>query len=190
MPEYPKYNCSLIELPQGDLMVPLFCRLCGNCCRNYYVPVDIESLPAVSEALHKPIHAVQSILSERLEAYRQGRPADCCFLKEKRCLIHAVRPEACRQFPSFTDGAAGTVDCAAHREYKRVEKAFCREFQARISMPGSSRKLRPVPVKHWKNIMGILQKEDISRDFLSAFIALNMPFPASAGEQIRPIPSI
>ncbi len=170
----PDYPCAVIELPQYDVTVPLICRLCGNCCRNYYVPVDLESLPAISETLGEPIHMVQARLNDKLEAYRQGRPGDCCFLEENRCLIHAVKPEACRQFPSFTDAAAGNVNCPAHREYKRIEKAFCREFpQARIRMPSSSRKPKRVPDGAWEKMMGVAENEDVSELFLQTFIMLN-----------------
>jgi Fe-S-cluster containining protein len=166
----------VIELPQCDVKVPLVCRCCGNCCRNYYVPVDLESLPAISEILGEPIHAVQAKLNEKLDAHKHGRPGDCCFLKEDRCLIHAVKPEACRQFPSFTDAAAGNVDCPAHREYKKIERAFCREFrQAHIRRPSSSRKPRRVPDGDWEGIVSLVVNEGASGLFLEAFTALNEP---------------
>lgn len=172
----PDYPFAVIELPQCDVMVPLVCRRCGNCCRNYYVPVDIESLPAISEILGEPIHAIQAKLNERLEAHRQGRPGDCCFLEESRCLIHAVKPEACRQFPSFTDAAAGNVDCPAHQEYKKIERAFCRNFRLALArMPSSARKPRRISDEDWEGIAGLVEREDASSLFLQAFKALNKP---------------
>lgn len=168
------YPFIIIEFPRFDVSVPMVCRLCGNCCRNYYVPVELESLPEIARTMGEPIHSIQDRLNERLAVYRQGNPADCCFLAESRCLIHEVRPEACRQFPSFTDAAAGNVDCPAHREHKRVEQALCRErrdFQIRL--PSSSRGPRRAPHDQWQELLAVVEKADISAEFLRAFLMLN-----------------
>jgi Fe-S-cluster containining protein len=168
------YPFIIIEFPEFDVAVPLICRLCGKCCRKYYVPVDLESLPEIAEIMGESIHSIQARLNESLESCRQGNPRDCCFLAESRCLIHEVKPEACRQFPSFTDAAAGNADCPAHKEHKRIERALCRENdEIQIRLPSCIKKARRVPDSEWQKILGIVEKADISELFLQAFVMLN-----------------
>ena len=141
---------------------------------TYYVPVDLESLPEISEIMEESIHSIQARLNESLESYRQGKPRDCCFLAESRCLIHEVKPEACRQFPSFTDAAAANVDCPAHKEHKRIERALCREsHEMQIRLPSSLKKTRRVPDREWEKILGMVEKADISELFFQTFVRLN-----------------
>lgn len=168
------YRCVIIEFAQFDVAVPLVCRQCGNCCRKCYVPIEPESLPEIAEVLGKPIRAIQDRLNEGLESYRQGNPSDCCFLAESRCLIHQVRPEACRQFPSFTDAAAGKADCPAHREHKRIERLLCRQYQeVQIRLPSSCKAPRPAPGGEWDRVLSIVKKANISEMFFQEFLALN-----------------
>jgi len=168
------YPYVIIEFPDFDLAVPLVCRLCGNCCRNYYVPVDLEALPEIAQIMGETIHAIQDRLNENLERYRQGKPRDCCFLSGSRCLIHQVKPEACRQYPSFTDAAAGNVECPAHREYKRVERALYRENnEIQMRMPSSSRSPRRLPGREGQKIFSIVKSADVSAKFLEVFLILN-----------------
>lgn len=170
----------VIEFPHFDVVVPLVCRLCGNCCRNCYVAVDPESLPEIARVTGESIHAIQDRLNQGLAGYRQGNPPDCCFLADNRCLIHEVKPEACRQFPSFTDAAAGSVECPAHREHKRIEQVLRRRYtQLQIRPPSSSRKHRQVPDEQWQELLGIVERQDVSAKFLRAFMLLNKAEPGN-----------
>jgi Fe-S-cluster containining protein len=171
MPDYPSV---VIEFGEFDLIVPLICRRCGNCCRSYYVPIDIESLPEIAEIMGEPIYSIQDRLNECLERYRKGSPGDCCFLAESSCRIHTVKPEACRQFPSFTDAAAGSVDCPAHKEHKIIERGLCSEYREfQIRLPSSLKKPRSAPQGEWGKIMDLLEKADASALFIQTFLNLN-----------------
>ena len=95
----------VIEFSEYDVVVAFVCHRCGNCCWNFY--------PGIAGLIGRPIHEIQSRLGEDCDAHNAGKPKDCFFLEPgtTRCLIHEIRPDGCRLFPSLTKTGLGQVDC-------------------------------------------------------------------------------
>lgn len=172
------YPSMVFEFPDFDAVVPLICRRCGNCCKAYYVPVDFESLPEISQIMQLPIHRIQEKLNRNLEFYIKGKPADCLFLSGSRCLIHDIKPEPCRQFPSFTDSGPATVDCPSHKEYKRIERQLYHDGVVKICRPTSSRRLRKIPLQELGQLSDTLKDAGASASLIREFIHLNRAAPS------------
>lgn len=167
------YPSMVFEFPGYDAVVPIICRRCGNCCKAYYVPVDIESLPEISRVIQQPIHRIQEELNQNLDLFIKGKPEDCLFLSGCMCLIHEIKPEPCRQFPSVTDFGPAMVDCPSHKEYKRIEKQFCNRGVVKISRPTSSRRPRKIPRQELGPLADTMKDAGASESLIREFINLN-----------------
>jgi Fe-S-cluster containining protein len=156
-------SVRVIEFSHFDVVVPFVCHRCGNCCRNYYPGIEMEMLPEIANIIDKPIHQIQATLSEDCDAHNSGRPRDCFFLEQgtSRCLIHEIRPEGCRAFPTLTKTGLGKVDCPGYREVDAV----IRELSSHHGYIGIHkampfRKRRHVPDAEWK---ALLKKMETAR---------------------------
>lgn len=163
----------VFEFQGYDAVVPIICRQCGNCCKAYYVQVDIESLPEISQVMQQPIHSIQDELNQNLELYIKGEPEDCLFLSGCRCLIHEIKPEPCRQFPSFTDSGPAMVDCPCHKEYKRIEKQLCIQGVVKIYRPTSIKRPRKIPCRELGRLADMLKIAGASGSLIREFMNLN-----------------
>lgn len=96
------------------------CRQCGACCRHVKQSVIVETLDAFRLAKHlrNRNHSVES-MDEFLFQYTEpvllhesgysvfmlktvGEEDACIFLKDNKCMVHAVKPRACRTYPVET----------------------------------------------------------------------------------------
>ncbi|MFB3925777.1 MAG: YkgJ family cysteine cluster protein [Syntrophales bacterium] len=166
----------ILEFREYDVIVPLICHRCGNCCRKYHPSVEPELLPEIGRILRKPIHEIQSRLREDCEAYHAGSPKDCCFFNpaDNTCSIHEIKPEPCRVFPSPTEAGAGNVDCPGHKEHMNVVNEFLKDGRfLSVRNPSSSRGARGIPAGERPNIMKKLVKANASENLVRNFIEVN-----------------
>lgn len=100
------------------------CTACGNCCRDYWVPVtdaDLRLLPVPLPGVVQWLDGQQVDMTGEPETFvvlPQGRRLlvlkrdqdGCCFLRENRCTIYSQRPRSCRNYPfDVTLDGAGNV---------------------------------------------------------------------------------
>jgi Fe-S-cluster containining protein len=162
---------KVIACREYDIVVPFVCHRCGNCCRKYEPIIEMELLPEIAWCLGEPIYVIQSRLHVDNLSHSAGRPTDCCFLDplHSRCLIYAVRPTECRQFPALA--GVGAVDCPGYREYISVMS----EFTARLKDDPRS----PAPAARGRRQMSPDAREDVlhslrvSDTYREVFEALN-----------------
>ena len=97
------------------------CTGCGDCCRHVKetVPVDSQDVFRITKYLRD--FGSEIICTDQfLECYAEpaliddcgyfvyflksvGEDHACVFLKDNRCMIHAVKPRACRLYPFIVD---------------------------------------------------------------------------------------
>ncbi len=88
------------ELSPGDIFS---CRQCGACCLGYggtvVSPGEIQALATAVDTT--PAHFVQGYCrpSSAGHVLAQGADGFCCFARDGRCTVHAVKPRMCRQWP-------------------------------------------------------------------------------------------
>ena len=165
---------KVIACREYDILVPFVCHRCGTCCRKYEPSIDFEMLPEIAQCLGEPIDVIQNRLGDNSRSHRAGHQTDCCFLDPRhlRCLIHEVRPTACRQFPAL-DGA-GPVDCPGYREYKSVLNEFTTRLKEVPCNPArSSRGRRPLPPDACEDAHQTLAAARASDPYRQVFEALN-----------------
>jgi Fe-S-cluster containining protein len=153
-------SVKVIEFSQYDVVVPFVCHRCGNCCRNYYPGIEMDMLPEIANIINKPIHEIQARLGEDCDAHNAGRPKDCFFLEQgtSRCLIHEIRPDGCRWFPTLTKTGLGKVDCPGNREFNAVVQALSgNKSGVAIHKTMPFRKRRDVPDAEWKALLKKLE---------------------------------
>ena len=77
------------------------CTQCSNCCRETLVEVSEGEVGAIARFLNMDVDEVvrQYTLGGRM--LRQNSDG-CAFLDGNLCMIYAVRPQACREFPHLT----------------------------------------------------------------------------------------
>lgn len=96
---------------------PFQCKCCGACCCHVRESVPLESLDAFRLAKYlrtqgKPVSCVDDVLVQYTEPVLLhesgytvfmlktiGTEDSCVFLQDNRCMIHAVKPRACRTYP-------------------------------------------------------------------------------------------
>lgn len=96
---------------------PFQCRCCGACCRHVRESVPLESLDAFYLAKYlrdqgKPVSCVDDVLVHYAEPVllhesgytvfmlkTMGTEDSCVFLQDNRCMVHEVKPRACRTYP-------------------------------------------------------------------------------------------
>ena len=82
------------------------CQRCTNCCRwPGLVKIELDEVPALAEFLKLSEH-------DFIQQYTVLRPSrsglalvptpggECIFLKERDCMIQAVKPRQCKGFPN------------------------------------------------------------------------------------------
>jgi Fe-S-cluster containining protein len=171
----------VIACSEYDIVVPFVCHRCGNCCRNYYPAVEVNTLPEIAGILNRTIHEIQDRLNEDCDAHNSGRPVDCFFLEPggSRCHIHEVKPDGCRWFPSLTQAGPDNVDCPGYREFNDAVKALCRR-----EIP--AKKFRRIPDSEWQGALKKLEAAAVSERFIRQFILKNRELlrePFLAGEE-------
>jgi Fe-S-cluster containining protein len=90
-----------VETERKRGRVPACGKGCSNCCRTHQdIPVYPLELVGISwYAAEKVAGSQRESLKKRLSAFRKTDP--CPFLSGGVCVIHPVRPMACRQFNVF-----------------------------------------------------------------------------------------
>lgn len=91
------------------------CTLCGNCCKALTVELYPEDIPRLAEGLQLSSDDVDTQLVQHdalPEADMWGvfRNQPCSLLNGLKCSVYQHRPEACRDFPSFTPDFRWTLD--------------------------------------------------------------------------------
>jgi len=166
----------VIEFPEYDVVVPFVCHRCGNCCRKYYPGIEMDMLPEIARLLERPVQEIQARLSVDCDAHNAGTPVDCFFLEPggNRCLIHAIRPDGCRLFPTLTETGLGKVDCPGQKEFRRVEKALLlRGKHARVRKATHLRQPRRIPDSEWPGMLLVLKKAEASDMLVGQFVLMN-----------------
>ena len=166
----------VIEFSQYDVVVPFVCHRCGNCCRDFYPAIEMDMLPEIAGLINKPIHEIQARLGEDCDAHNAGRPKDCFFLEQgrNRCLVHEIRPEGCRLFPTLTKAGLGKVDCPGYREFDNAVKALsgCENGTA-VSKATHLKETRPIPEGEWECALKKLEATKASALMVQEFVARN-----------------
>ncbi len=184
----------VIECSDYDIVVPFVCRRCGNCCRNYFPAIEVNTLPEIAGILNRTIHEIQDRLNEGCDAHNSGKPVDCFFLEPggSRCRIHEVKPDGCRWFPSLTRAGPDNVDCPGYREFSDAVKALCRnENGAEVQGEGHWKRFRRIPDTEWQDALKKLEAALVSECFIRQFILRNSeqlrePFLAGGeGDEVR-----
>ena len=97
----------------GDGFLEIECFRCGVCCIRYRPKVTLKEITRIARKLHMSKEAFQATYVREVpttDAYILQSSADTCpFLRqnekcaEATCSIHAIRPEACRNWaPSLS----------------------------------------------------------------------------------------
>ncbi len=172
----PAHPHKVIACREYDVIVPFVCHRCGNCCRKYEPIVELELLPEIARCLGEPIDVIQNRLGVDSLSHSAGRPTDCCFLHPRHsgCIIHEVRPTACRQFPPLDGVGAGAVDCPGYREYRSVLNEFTarlKEFPSNPAKAACGR--RPIPPGTREDVLHALAAAQVSDPYRQVFEALN-----------------
>ncbi len=99
----------------------LACRKgCASCCRIHAaVPIyPLEMAGMAWYCTEQVAGEEREVLTTQLENFQEGQP--CPFLVRDICIVHAVRPMACRQFNVFD------TPCAENEDpyYNRREDVF------------------------------------------------------------------
>ncbi len=169
-------STRVIEFSEYDVVVPFVCHRCGNCCREFYPGIEMEMLPEIAGLVGKPIHEIQARLSDDCDAHNAGRPRDCFFLDpgSNLCLIHGIRPDSCRLFPSLTKTGLGKVDCPGYREFENAVRALTgHENDAAAREATHLREPRPVPEGQWEPALKKLQAAKSSELLVQEFVTRN-----------------
>jgi Fe-S-cluster containining protein len=169
-------SVKVIEFSHYDVVVPFVCHRCGNCCRNYYPGIEMDMLPEIANIINKSIHEIQAKLGEDCDAHNAGRPEDCFFLEQgtSRCLIHEIRPDGCRLFPTLTKTGLGKVDCPGCREFVNAVKALSgHENGAAARRATHLKEPRPVPEGEWERTLKKLKEAKASELLIREFTLRN-----------------
>jgi Fe-S-cluster containining protein len=82
------------------------CTECGQCCTGKpgYVWVEKEEIQNIAAYLNITVDKMmKTYIRQKDNRYalieKRSMNYDCCFLKDKKCLIYPVRPKQCRTFP-------------------------------------------------------------------------------------------
>jgi len=73
------------------------CSQCGKCCYNRIIMITPEEAKAISDLTNKQIEEF-AISKGRVFVLKTVRE-HCIFLKDKRCVIHEVKPFQCKTYP-------------------------------------------------------------------------------------------
>lgn len=169
-------SIKVIEFSLYDVVVPFVCHRCGNCCRHYYPGIEMDMLPEIANIISKPIHEIQARLGEDCDAHNAGRPTDCFFLEQgtSRCLIHEIRPDGCRLFPTLTKTGLGKVDCPGYREFDNAVRALSgRENGTAARRATHLKEPRPIPRSEWERTLKKLKEAEASELLVREFILKN-----------------
>lgn len=130
-------NGKFLEFTQvgANERVPFHCTGCGACCQNVKQSVPVETLDAfrIVKFLREQGQNI-SCMDDFWERYTepalldtcgyfvyflrvQGQDDTCVFLKNRRCIIHAVNPRACRTYPFTVDPESGRPLLAKDRPH-------------------------------------------------------------------------
>jgi Fe-S-cluster containining protein len=167
---------KFIAFLEYDILVPFVCHCCGCCCRKYEPIVELALLPEIARILGETIDVVQNRLKADSLSHRAGRPTDCCFLHTAHsgCIIYAVRPTACRQFPPLDGVGAGNIDCPGYREFETVRIAFVnRAGCVSVGRPTIARRRRQVPAYARPDVLHTLSDANVSDGYRDVFKEMN-----------------
>lgn len=74
------------------------CQMCGECCRNRWVPLTLGDVLRLGEI--RPIEEFLLIWNgKKLVIDRRKWDNGCIFLEDNRCEIHGIKPLICRLYP-------------------------------------------------------------------------------------------
>jgi Fe-S-cluster containining protein len=169
-------SMRVVEFSEYDIVVPFVCHWCGNCCRDFYPGIEVDMLPEIAGLTGRPIHEIQARLSEDCDAHNAGRPTDCFFLEPgtSRCLIHEIRPDGCRLFPTLTKTGLGKVDCPGCREFEKALRVLSgHENNAAAHKATHLKKPRPIPEAQWEPTLKKLAAAKSSRLLIQELVARN-----------------
>ncbi len=109
-------------VPKHNSKFTYKCRRCGNCCRwPGYVRVSQDELAEIANALDMPldelIRGYTAVTHDRRSLTLVEQPnGHCIFLDENGdCIIYAVRPQQCRDFPNKWNFPGFEKQCNAER---------------------------------------------------------------------------
>lgn len=107
-------DAAVDELAQAVTQA-IDCKECGNCCRVMTVHIYPEDVPRLAQGTLIPIESIRENLISQPpdlpeDVWGQFRASPCSFLKGTVCSIYEHRPEACRDFPTFTPDFRWTLD--------------------------------------------------------------------------------
>ena len=85
------------------------CLKCSKCCSGspgyvWITQKDIESISSFLKITKKTfLDKYTRYISGRISLKENLFNFDCCFLKDKKCLIYRIRPKQFKQFPWWKD---------------------------------------------------------------------------------------
>lgn len=83
------------------------CKTCGNCCRSLAVFLEEDDAKRLSQGAFIPLETITAHFLDTENATQFGewgmfKQLPCPFLSGTLCTVYAHRPNACREYPSFT----------------------------------------------------------------------------------------
>lgn len=93
------------------------CTQCANCCRALTVELYEHDAPRLAEGLRESVDTVRQryIQQHNLpedDMWGAFKHKPCALLKDNLCTVYEHRPDACRDFPSFTPDFRWTMGYA------------------------------------------------------------------------------
>lgn len=92
---------QLLAQIAAKITAAIDCTQCSNCCRETLVEVSEGEIGAIARFLNSPVADVVREYTVGGRMLRQNADG-CVFLDGNLCMIYAVRPQACREFPHLT----------------------------------------------------------------------------------------
>lgn len=78
------------------------CRMCGKCCRIFYIPLTEEELRSRKFKTEFDYEQIKNVLFDEIEKncwnILKRNKNGCVYLKGNKCTIHNNKPKYCRKF--------------------------------------------------------------------------------------------
>jgi uncharacterized protein len=110
---------ALVDEIAAPIVAAIDCTACGNCCRALTVHIYPEDIPRLAQGLDSAAEDIEAQYIDRpddlpSDVWGQFKQQPCALLCGNLCSIYEHRPQACRDFPTFTPDFRWTLDYLMH----------------------------------------------------------------------------
>lgn len=164
-----------------QVFIPFICKRCGECCRK--VGVDLANINPSEVAKHLGISEKEVIERYLGETFCKGKKIKymitksripCPFLQGNECLIHPVKPDACKGFPVTTDFGDHGIGCPGEEEANRTIHILGRGISYFASPIDIAEEIY-IPDQKWEKIVKKYLASHPSKEALELFLKFNQP---------------